>query len=94
MYTNACSLTIFYQKVTSLGLLDSRVFAVQYGKYGLVSADLGQQTLSGLALFKQYRLDTGVFCSTREDLRGFHLWCKCNNMVKKPRRSKIRQTPV
>lgn len=57
MYANAYSLTVFYQKVTSLGLLDSRVFAVQYGKYVLVSADLGQQTLSGLALFKQYRVE-------------------------------------
>jgi hypothetical protein len=30
------------------------------------------------------------------DLRGFHLWCKCNNMVKKPRRSSLveQKTPV
>lgn len=84
MYANGCSLTVFYQKVTILGLLDfvgfrsfiarcqlwvasglrygyeemtfglldSMVFAIQYRKYGLVSADLGQQTLSGLAYIK------------------------------------------
>jgi hypothetical protein len=39
-------------------------------------------------------LDTGVFCSTREDLRGFLTILLHLHQRWKPRRSKIRQTPV
>jgi hypothetical protein len=39
-------------------------------------------------------LDTGVFCATREDLRGFLTILLHLHQRWKPRRSKIRQTPV
>jgi hypothetical protein len=39
-------------------------------------------------------LDTGVFCSTREDLRGFLTILLHLHQRWKPHRSKIRQTPV
>jgi hypothetical protein len=48
----------------------------------------------GCMVLWQSEVITGVWRIL--DLRGFHLWCKCNNMVKKPRRSSLveQKTPV
>ena len=45
-------------------------------------------------LYRTELLDTGVFCFTREDLRGFLTILLHLHQRWKPRRSKICQTPV